>query len=59
MNTNDVKMLYVMTPVSSFNGHSFDDLEENHPYASGGNFLTEISGGASTLQTAKKGASLL
>ena len=24
------KMLYIMTPRSSFNLHSFDDLEENH-----------------------------
>jgi hypothetical protein len=48
-----------MTPALPFNWHSFDDLEENHRYGSGGNVLTGISGGASILQIVKKGASLL
>jgi len=52
-------MRFIMTPLSSFNLHSFDDLEENHQCGSGGNILTEISDGASTLQIAEKGASLL
>jgi hypothetical protein len=52
-------MRFNMTPISSFNLQSFDDLEENHRYGSGGNILTEISDGASALQIAKKGASLL